>query len=80
MGLLLWNQGGSNPLTPTEFHVFQQYFPEWKSFNVSCMNSNVILRGRPYGGISILYKMYSCKIEHFNFNSKRLCAIIFFIN
>ena len=45
-------------LYSSQFCLFSQYFPEWKSHSVCGMNESEIQSGRPYGGVTIPYRKF----------------------
>ena len=53
-----------------------KYFDDYNSYGVSGICDDVLLKGRPYGGVSFLYKKsISPYVEVCELNSKRACCI-----
>ena len=40
-----------------QLNIFENYFPEYNNFNVSSIDPTVLSSGRPYGGLTVLYKL-----------------------
>ena len=62
-------------LYDSQFSLFYEYFPEFHYFSVSGMNQRDIQCGRPYGGVTILYKAFHCKITPISFECNRVIAL-----
>ena len=53
-----------------------QYFDEYNTYGASSINANELLSGRPYGGVSFLFKKsMSPNIKLIEIGSKRVCCI-----
>ena len=65
-------------LFSSQFALFSQYFADWESHSICGMDESVIEGGRPYGGVSFLYRRFKYATEKIWFTSKRLCAILHF--
>ena len=53
-----------------------KYFDDYNSCGISCICDDVLLKSRPYGGVSFLYKKsIPPYIEVCEFDSKRACCI-----
>ena len=44
-------------LLKNQLDIFKNYFPEYNNFSVSSVDSTVLSSGRPYGGLTVLYKL-----------------------
>ena len=71
--LLLQEHG----LHKSQFGWFDNIHDGIGKYGVSAMDENQLLRGRPHGGVVILWKPdLKCKIIPVRYESKRLCAVI----
>ena len=71
--LLLQEHG----LLKCQFDWFDNIYDRMGKYGVSAMDENQLLRGRPHGGVVILWKSdLKCKIVPVKYESKRICAII----
>lgn len=53
-----------------------KYFPDHNTYGISGINDTVLLSGRPYGGLSFIYKKsISANIEPVHTDSNRFCCI-----
>ena len=43
-------------LCSKQFQMFNEFFPSYKFVNVCGMDETELLLGRPYGGVTVLYK------------------------
>ncbi len=62
-------------LFDSQFVLFREYFPELSSYSVSGIKQYEYHSGRPYGGLTFLYKSCKCKIVPIMFESKRLLGL-----
>ena len=62
-------------LYSSQFWLFSQYVPEWKSHSICGINEYEIQSGCPYSGVTILYRKFKQITEPVWLQSKRVCAI-----
>ena len=61
---------------PDQVGKLNRYFREHNTYGVSGITDNELLVGRPYGGVSFLYKKsMSPHIEWVEMSSKRVCCL-----
>ena len=61
---------------PDQVGKFNKYFREHNIYGVSGITDNELLVGRPYGGVSFLYKKsMSPHIKWVEMSSKRVCCL-----
>ena len=71
--LLLQEHG----LHMSQFDWFENIYNRIGKHGVSAMDEGQLLRGRPHGGVVILWNPdLKCKIKIVNYESKRMCAVI----
>ena len=63
-------------LNNAQLNTFSNAFPGYCIHGVSAIDSSVLLRGRPHGGVLIMFPYtYGSKVTIIQTVSKRLCAI-----
>ena len=61
---------------PDQVGKLNRYFDEYNTYGVSGINANELLYGRPYGGVSFMFKKsLSSHIEWVEMNCNRVCCI-----
>ena len=61
---------------PDQVGKLNRYFDEYNTYGVSGINANELLYGRPYGGVSFMFKKsLSPHIEWVEMNCNRVCCI-----
>ena len=53
-----------------------QYFPDYNTYGISSINDNILLAGRPHGGLSFIFKKsLSSNIKWLEMNNNIVCCI-----
>ena len=55
--------------------LFADFFPSYRSINVCGMDETELILGRPFGGVSILYKREFTFVKHVTINSKKIYCV-----
>ena len=58
-----------------QFNLFSIYFPTYKAVSVCGMDESEMLKGRPYGGVTILNRNKIKFVLTLSCNFKRICGI-----
>ena len=59
----------------SQLSIFSKFFNDFESHSICGMDESVIVSGRPYGGVTMLYRQLQKAVETIWLESRRVCAI-----